>query len=72
MQRLLGRQVQRVCGAMFPVDCGVVYVDNPEGVWVRYENGDRVYYAKFRLLCSEYPEYDRPNAVGVYLIAEAS
>lgn len=70
MKRLIGRKVERVCGAMFPVDYGVVYADQPEGVWVRFENGAREYYAKFRLLCSEYAEYDRPNAVGIYLIRE--
>ena len=70
MVRLLGRKVERVCGALFPVDFGVVYADNPEGVWVRFENGAREYYAKWRLLCNEYAECERPDAVGIYLIAE--
>jgi len=70
MRRLLGRRVFAVYGAMYPENEGVVYADNPEGVWVQFENGAREYIAKFRLLCNEYAEYDVPTAVGVYLIAE--
>jgi hypothetical protein len=70
MKRLIGRRVLAVYGAMHPENEGVVYADQPEGVWVRFENGAREYIAKFRLLCNEYAEYDVPSAVGVYLIAE--
>ena len=71
MQRLIGRRVQMVCGAMFPIEEGVVYADNPEGVWVRFEDGAAQYIAKYRLLCNEVEEIDVIDApIGVYLIAE--
>ena len=71
MQRLIGRRVQMVCGAMHPIEEGVVYHDNPEGVWVRFEDGAREYIAKFRLLCNEIAEIDVCGApIGVYLIKE--
>lgn len=69
MERLIGRKVHMVCGAMHPVEEGVVYVDNPEAVWVRFEDGSKKYIAKYRLLCNEYKELEVPDAVGVYLIA---
>jgi hypothetical protein len=70
MKRLIGRRVLAVYGAMYPENEGVVYADQPEGVWVRFEDGAREYIAKFRLLCNEYAEQDLPSAVGVYLINE--
>ena len=70
MVRLIGRRVQMVSGAMFPVEEGVVYADNPEAVWVRFEDGSKQYIAKYRLLCNERSEIDVINApIGVYLIA---
>lgn len=70
MQRLIGRRVQMVCGAMHPIEEGIVYHDNPEGVWVRFEDGAQ-YIAKFRLLCNEVEEIDVIDApIGVYLIKE--
>ena len=71
MVRLIGRRVQMVCGAMFPVEEGVVYADHPESVWVRFEDGSKQFFAKYRLLCNEYLEREVPSAVGVYLINEA-
>lgn len=71
MQRLIGRRVQMVCGAMFPIEEGIVYHDNPEGVWVRFEDDSKQYIAKYRLLTSEVEEIDVIDApIGVYLIKE--
>ena len=71
MQRLIGRRVQMVCGAMHPIEEGIVYHDNPEAVWVRFEDGTAQYIAKYRLLCNEVEEIDVIDApIGVYLIAE--
>lgn len=71
MIRLLGRKVHMVCGAMHPIEEGVVYHDNPEGVWVRFLDGTSQYIAKFRLLCNEVSEIEVCGSpIGVYLIAE--
>jgi hypothetical protein len=73
MVSLIGRRVQMVCGAMFPIEEGVVYADNPEGVWVRFEDDSRQYMAKYRLLSNELPERDVFDArIGVYLIKEVA
>jgi hypothetical protein len=72
MVRLIGRRVQMVSGAMFPIEEGVVYADKPESVWVRFEDGSKQFFAKWRLLCNERSEIDVINApIGVYLIQEA-
>ena len=73
MVNLIGRRVQMVCGAMFPIEEGVVYADNPEGVWIRFEDGACEYMAKYRLLSNELPERDVLDArIGVYLIKEVA
>jgi hypothetical protein len=70
MKKLIGRRVHMIYGATYPVLEGVVYTDQPEGCYVRFEDGTRQFFAKFRLLTSEYTECTRPNAVGVYMIQE--
>ena len=69
MQNLIDRRDQIVSGAMHPVLEGRVTADRGEQVVVKCDD-DIHYFAKFRLLCSEYCEFDRPSAVGVYLIRE--
>lgn len=72
MQNLIGRRVEIVSGAMHPDLMGRVTVDRGESVVVVCEENPKYqhYIAKFRLLCNEYCEFDRPEAVGVYLIRE--
>ena len=76
MINLKGRVVQVNCGAMFPERIGEVIDDRGEQVAVYFppidcdEQGDIEYFAKYRLLCSEYAFCDVPSAVGAYLIAK--
>lgn len=69
MKELIGRRVELVSGAMYPVQEGRVVHDRGEQVVVDCD-GDLRYIAKYRLLCNEYGEFERPDAVGVYLIRE--
>ena len=70
MENLKGRRVHYVYGAMHPVEEAEIIIDRGEQVVVMLESGEFKYHAKYRLLCSEYAECDRPDAVGVYLIAK--
>ena len=69
---LIGRKVHVVSGAMHPVKEGRVYLQDADRCWVDFsESGELPYvFAKYRLLCSEVPEFEVPDACGVYLIAE--
>lgn len=67
MVRLIGRRVQMI-PASLSVKEGVVYADQPEGVWVRFEDGAAKYIAKWRLLCNEFAESEVPSEQGYYLI----
>ena len=81
MECLKGRAVQINSGAMFPERLGEVIDDRGEQVAVYFppinccgscsaEQSEVKYFAKYRLLCSEYAFCDVPSAVGVYLIAK--
>ena len=76
MECLKGRVVQMNSGAMFPERLGEVVEDRGEQVVVYFppidnaEEAEVKYFAKFRLLVSEYAFCDVPRAVGVYLIAK--
>ena len=76
MQNLKGRAVQINSGAMFPERLGEVVEDRGEQVAVYFppissaDQSEVKYFAKYRLLCSEYAFCDVPSAVGVYLIAK--
>ncbi len=76
MECLKGRVVQLNSGAMHPVSLGEVIDDRGEQVAVYFPPIDSPadagvkYFAKYRLLCSEYAFCDVPEAVGVYLIAK--
>ena len=70
MENLVGRKVQYVFGAMHPVEEAEIIIDRGEQVVGMFDDGTFKYHAKYRLLCSEYAECDRPDAVGVYLIAK--
>jgi len=74
MENLKGRVVQINSGAMQSL--GEVIDDRGEQVAVYFPPIDSPadagvkYFAKYRLLCSEYAFCDVPSAVGVYLIAK--
>jgi len=75
MVDLKGRAVQLNSGAMFPERLGEVIDDRGEQVAVYFPEDDEFaekvgYYAKWRLLSSEYAFCDVPSAMGVYLIAK--
>ena len=76
MECLKGRVVQINSGAMHPVSLGEVIDDRGEQVAVYFppissaDQSEVKYFAKYRLLCSEYAFCDVPSAVGVYLIAK--
>ena len=76
MECLKGRVVQINSGAMFPERIGEVIDDRGEQVAVYFppissaEQSEVKYFAKYRLLSSEYAFCDVPSAVGVYLIAK--
>ena len=66
-----GRRVQMVCGAMYPIEEGVVYHENSEWVHMKFEDGSSQCMAKYRLLSNERREIDVFDApIGVYLISE--
>ena len=70
---LTGRKVACVYGVMHEDEFGVVFSDRGDQVVVLLDREEDVhlkYIAKYRLLCNEYPEYDLPPTVGVYLINE--
>lgn len=76
MECLKGRVVQINSGAMFPERMGEVIDDRGEQVAVYFppissaEQSEVKYFAKYRLLCSEYAFCDVPACPGVYLIAK--
>lgn len=76
MVNLKGRVVQINSGAMYPERLGEVMDDRGEQVAVYFppissaDDSEVKYFAKYRLLCSEYAFCDVPSAVGVYLIAK--
>ena len=74
MKDLTGRRVACVYGVMHEEEFGVVFRDRGDQVVVLLDDEyctERLkYIAKYRLLCNEYPEYDLPPTVGVYLINE--
>ena len=76
MQCLKGRVVQINSGAMFPERLGEIVEDRGEQVVVYFppissaDESEVKYFAKYRLLTSEYAFCDVPRAVGVYLIAK--
>ena len=76
MQCLKGRVVQINSGAMFPERLGEIVEDRGEQVVVYFppissaDESEVKYFAKYRLLTSEYAFCDVPSAVGVYLIAK--
>jgi len=76
MENLKGRVVQINSGAMWCERMGEVIDDRGEQVAVYFppissaEQSEVKYFAKYRLLCSEYAFCDVPSAVGVYLIAK--
>ena len=71
MESLLGRRVQVVYGALYPIVEGVVVKDYAEQVMVYIAEEERTTcYAKYRLLSSEYAECAVPSAVGVYLLTK--
>lgn len=67
MKRLIGR---KVCLVSDTRDYGVVYVDTPEAVWVRFKSGKSKFIAKFRLLTNEVLNSSIPARPDVYLIAK--
>ena len=76
MECLKGRVVQINSGAMYPERLGEVMDDRGEQVAVYFppissaEQSEVKYFAKYRLLCSEYAFCDVPACPGVYLIAK--
>jgi hypothetical protein len=71
MECLLGRSVEINSGAMHEILLGEVVADRGEQVVVYCAQDDSThYFAKWRLLVSEYAFCDVPTAVGVYLIAK--
>ena len=76
MENMKGRVVQINSGAMHPTRLGEVMDDRGEQVAVYFppvssaDDSEVKYFAKYRLLTSEYAFCDVPSAVGVYLIAK--
>ena len=76
MENLKGRVVQINSGAMWCERMGEVIDDRGKQVAVYFppissaDQSEVKYFAKYRLLCSEYAFCDVPSAVGVYLIAK--
>ena len=76
MENLKGRVVQINSGAMYPERLGEVVDDRGEQVAVYFppissaDDSEVKYFAKWRLLTSEYAFCDVPSAVGVYLISK--
>ena len=76
MENLKGRAVQINSGAMYPERLGEVVDDRGEQVAVYFppissaDDSEVKYFAKWRMLTSEYAFCDVPSAVGVYLIAK--
>ena len=74
MENLKGRSVEVVFDG-YESRLGEVVYDRGEQVTVYFPETDEFedklsYYAKWRLLCSEYAFCDVPSAMGVYLIAK--
>jgi hypothetical protein len=74
MENLKGRSVEVVFEG-YESRFGEVMDDRGEQVAVYFPETDEFvektsYYAKYRLLCSEYAFCDVPSAMGVYLIAK--
>lgn len=74
MENLKGRSVEVVFEG-YESRLGDVIDDRGEQVAVYFPETDEFvekvgYYAKWRLLCSEYAFCDVPSAMGVYLIAK--
>ena len=71
MENLKGRSVEINSGAVHEILIGEVIDDRGEQIAVYFDQDDSVrYFAKWRLLTSEYAFCDVPSAVGVYLIAK--
>jgi hypothetical protein len=74
MENLKGRSVEVVFDG-YESRLGEVMDDRGDQVVVYFPETDEFlektsYYAKYRLLCSEYAFCDVPSAMGVYLIAK--
>lgn len=67
---MIGRMIEANYGAFYANVRGVIYGVNADNFLVRFEDGTKGEYAKFRILTSEVDERDVPDAVGVYLIAQ--